>query len=51
MSPSYGDECIRIGASFGIIRVDGADLRLCCMSRQQVVIRGRIDAVRTEEGS
>ena len=48
---AYGDECIRIGANFGTIRVDGADLRLCCMSRQQVVIRGRIDAVRTEEGS
>ena len=48
---AYGDEGIRIGASFGAIRVEGADLRLCCMSRQQVVIRGRIDAVRTEEGS
>jgi sporulation protein YqfC len=48
---AYGDECIRIGTSFGEVRVEGADLRLCCMSRQQVVIRGRIDAVRTEEGS
>ena len=48
---AYGDECIRIGTAFGSILVEGADLRLCCMSRQQVVIRGRIDAVRTEEGS
>lgn len=48
---AYGDECIRIGTSFGSLTVEGAQLRLCCMSRQQVVIRGRIDAVRTEEGS
>lgn len=48
---AYSDECIRIGTAFGSIVVEGAELRLCCMSRQQVVIRGRIDAVRTEEGS
>ena len=48
---AYGEECIRIGTSFGAIRVEGAELRLCCMSRSQVVIRGRIDTVRTEEGS
>ena len=48
---AYSDECICIGTAFGSILVEGAELRLCCMSRQQVVVRGRIDAVRTEEGS
>jgi sporulation protein YqfC len=47
----YGTDCIRIAATYGVLAVEGEDLRLCCMSRQQVVIRGRIDAVRTEEGS
>lgn len=48
---AYGDECIRIGTSFGSLRVEGTELRLCCMSRSQVVIRGHIHNLRTEEGS
>lgn len=47
---AYGGECIRIGASFGQLTVEGDGLRLCCMSRSQLVIRGRIDSVRAEEG-
>ena len=47
----YGSECIRIGTSFGVLTVEGEELRLCCMSRSQLVIRGRIFGVRTEGGS
>ncbi len=44
----YGSECIRIGATFGFLIVEGDDLRLCCMSRTQLVICGNIHAVRME---
>ena len=47
---SYGTECIRIGASYGFLVVEGDELRLCCMSRAQLVIRGRIQSLRMEEG-
>ena len=47
----YGSECIRIGTSFGSLTVEGLELRLCCMSRSQLVIRGQIECVRTGEGS
>lgn len=46
---SYGTECIRIAATFGRLVVEGQDLRLCCMSRSQLVIRGRLLSVRAEE--
>ena len=46
---SYGTERIRIGASYGFLVVEGDDLRLCCMSRAQLVIRGRIMGLRMEE--
>lgn len=48
---AYGDEEIRVGTSFGMAVVEGLELRLCCMSRSQLVIRGRIGCVRTEVGS
>ena len=47
---SYGDEEIRVGTSFGVAVIQGMELRLCCMSRSQLVIRGRIACVRTEVG-
>lgn len=47
----YGSACICIGTSFGELVVEGMELRLCCMSRSQLVIRGRIACVRTEGGS
>ena len=47
---SYGDEEIRVGTSFGVAVIQGLELRLCCMSRSQLVIRGRIGCVRTEVG-
>ena len=45
---AYGDEEIRVGTSFGVAVIQGMELRLCCMSRSQLVIRGRIGCVRTE---
>lgn len=47
---AYGDEEIRVGTSFGVAVIQGTELRLCCMSRSQLVIRGRIGCVRTEVG-
>ena len=47
---AYGDEEIRVGTSFGVAVIRGMELRLCCMSRSQLVIRGRIACVRTEVG-
>lgn len=48
---SYGTECIRIGATFGELVVEGTQLRLCCMSRSQLVIRGKLLNLRMEGGS
>ena len=47
---AYGDEEIRVGTSYGAAVIEGLELRLCCMSRSQLVIRGRIAGVRTEVG-
>ena len=44
----YGTEEILVGASFGMICITGKDLRLCCMSREQLFVAGRIDGVRLE---
>lgn len=46
----YGDTQIRVGTSFGALVIEGTELRLCCMSRSQLMIRGRIAGVRTEVG-
>lgn len=45
---SYGTECIRIGATYGQLLVEGEGLRLCCMSRSQLVICGTILGLRME---
>lgn len=45
---SYGTECIRIGTTYGQLAVEGDGLRICCMSRSQLVIRGRIQLLRME---
>ena len=47
---SYGTECIRICATWGELVVEGQDLRLCCMSRSQLVIRGKLQSIRMEDG-
>ena len=44
----YGTEEILIGTGYGILRINGAELRLCCMNRQQLFISGRIDALALE---
>ena len=41
----YGTEQMRVKASFGEIRIGGCGLSLCCMSREQLCITGRIDTV------
>lgn len=46
---SYGTETIRIGTDWGFLVVEGRDLRLCCMSRTALVIRGRIMGLNMEE--
>ena len=44
----YGTEEILVGTGYGVLRIRGADLRLCCMSRQQLFISGRIDSLTLE---
>lgn len=46
---SYGTERIRIGATYGVLAVEGTDLRICCMSRAQLVVRGTVRGLRMEE--
>ena len=45
---SYGSDVIRVGTTYGFLVVEGQDLRLCCMSRAQLVIRGKILGLRME---
>lgn len=47
---SYGTERIRIATTFGSLIVEGEALRLCCMSRSQLLIRGKLHSLRMEEG-
>ncbi len=44
----YAPDCIRIGATYGALTVRGQGLELCCMSREQLVVRGAIRAVEME---
>lgn len=48
---SYSTECIRIGSSWGTLVVEGEGLSLCCMSRSQLVIRGRLRSLHLEGGT
>ena len=48
---AYGTESIRVGTSYGVAVIEGVDLRVCSMSRTQIVIRGKIGSVRTEVGN
>ncbi len=45
---AYGTEEILIKASFGRLRVTGKELRLCCMSRLQLLIGGTVAALTLE---
>lgn len=42
----YGAEEIVVRVSYGHLQISGTGLRLCCMSREQLCITGRIDEVR-----
>ena len=44
----YGSEEILVGTGYGMLRIIGSGLRLCCMSRQQLFSSGRIDGVTLE---
>lgn len=44
----YGSEEIVVGTGYGILRIAGTELRLCCMSRQQLFISGQIDRLDLE---
>lgn len=41
----YGTEEILVRTTFGQLRIAGAGMSLCCMSREQLCITGRIDLV------
>lgn len=45
----YGSEEIRVGATFGTLLIRGENLRLCCMSREQLFISGKITGIALEE--
>lgn len=47
----YGSEEIRVGTSYGVVRVLGNGLRLCCMNREQVFISGEIQGIAMECGA
>lgn len=46
---SYGTGEILAGASFGRVRIIGSELRLCCMSREQLFISGSIQEISLEQ--
>ena len=41
----YGREKICVKVKYGIVAVNGCGLELTCMTRQQLIIAGRIDSV------
>lgn len=45
----YAEEQIRIASGIGILRLQGAELRIYRMDRESLVVYGRIDSVTYEE--
>ncbi len=41
----YSQEEILVGCNEGILRIEGAQLCLCCMSREQLFISGNIRCI------
>lgn len=41
----YGAQEILVRTTYGNLRVRGEELRLCCMSREQLCIMGRVNAL------
>ena len=46
----YGRNCIHVKVSFGYIEICGADLQLAGMSKEQLVITGKIIGVTLRRG-
>ena len=46
----YEKERISILVKFGKLVIQGSDLRICCMSRHQLVINGTIHNLQIEKG-
>ena len=46
----YGQERIGIQVKYGKLIVTGESLEICCLSKQQLVIMGKIDGVLVERG-
>ena len=42
---AYGNQEVKVKVSCGVVSVSGSALRLACMSKQQLIIVGRIDSV------
>ena len=42
---AYGDSCIRVCTSYGQLCISGSAMELVQMTRQQLVISGRIDSI------
>ena len=42
---SYDESEIKVRVRYGIVSVSGSELRLANMTRQQLIIRGRIDGI------
>ena len=46
----YGEEEITVRGTGGMLVISGEDLKLCCMSREQLCIRGRIHRLELVKG-
>lgn len=42
---SYTDYLIQVRVNFGMYQISGCSLVLSCISREQLVIRGKVDSV------
>ncbi len=47
---SFSEDCIRVIATYGVLVIRGQKLWVCCMSREQLIIRGNIAQVELEVG-
>ena len=45
---SYSRECVTVKVNYGCVHICGSGLEICRMSRERLVIRGRIEAVRLQ---
>ena len=45
---AYGRERILVNVKYGLVSICGCNLEMLCMTREQLVIHGRIDSVMLE---